>query len=226
MNYWRDACSTSTFLINTLPANALKNKSSIQKLVQKDFDFTLLKVFGCQCFSFIHPISFEICSFSLNVVSFFGYSPIHKQNKCKSMKTGKLYISLNIIFNKNTYIINKFLTVAGVQYLIILIQLLIIFLCLFLHLYLSVLQILTKGSSTRLIISHLVQLQNKSDETDFVSTSHTQSAPQFITQSQPTLSSHFSLSIHIHNFQLNQCNDIFQINSQVYELTSNKVDFF
>ena len=53
LKYWWEACSTSTFLINRLPTKVLNFLSPVQKLFHKNFDFSLLKCFGCACFPFL-----------------------------------------------------------------------------------------------------------------------------------------------------------------------------
>lgn len=103
MCYWWDACLTATFLINRLPTKVLDNKSPMQKLFQKYFDFSKLKVLECECFPFICPYKSRKLSYHFQSYVYLGYSPIHKGYKCKSLKTGKICISPNIIFDENHF---------------------------------------------------------------------------------------------------------------------------
>lgn len=54
---------------------------------QKDFDFWLFKVVGCECFPFICPYQCHEFSYHFENYVFLGYSSRYKKYKCKSLTT-------------------------------------------------------------------------------------------------------------------------------------------
>ena len=103
LKYWWEACFTSTFLINRLPTKVLNFLSPVQKLFHKNFDFSLLKCFGCACFPFLRPYRNKKFSFHSEKCVFIGYSPHHKGYRCLSLTSGKTYISSNVIFHETSF---------------------------------------------------------------------------------------------------------------------------
>lgn len=103
MKFWWDACSTSVFLINKLPSKVLNFVSPIEKLFGKKVDYSLLKVFGCECFPFIRPYNLNKFSYHSEQCMFLGYSNFHKGYKCISIKNGKVYVTPYVVFNEEWF---------------------------------------------------------------------------------------------------------------------------
>lgn len=55
LKYWDHTFVTAAYLINRLPNLTLHNHSPYSKLLNKNPDYTCLRVFGCVCFPFLRP---------------------------------------------------------------------------------------------------------------------------------------------------------------------------
>lgn len=60
LNYWADAFSTATYLINRMPMRSLNFISPWQKLFHHSPIYTNLKVFGCSCYPLLRPYTKHI----------------------------------------------------------------------------------------------------------------------------------------------------------------------
>ncbi|KAJ4959222.1 hypothetical protein NE237_026333 [Protea cynaroides] len=76
--FWVEAFSTVVFLINRLPSTVLNLDSPLHVLTDMYPDYSMLWVFGCQCFPYLRPcMKNKLEPRSLACV-FFGYSDLHK----------------------------------------------------------------------------------------------------------------------------------------------------
>ena len=100
--FWLEAFQTANFLINRLPSIVLHGKTHFSVLYNKDFDYTFLKVFGCECFPYLRPYNHNKLEFRSSKCTFIGYSPVHKGYKCLH-PSGRIYISRHVLFNETSF---------------------------------------------------------------------------------------------------------------------------
>jgi hypothetical protein len=101
--FWDDAFSTACYLINRMPTPVLKNHSPFETLFKQAPDYQFLRTFGCACWPNLRPYnSNKFQPRSLQCL-FLGYSPLHKGYKCLNLKTNRLYISRDVIFNESIF---------------------------------------------------------------------------------------------------------------------------
>lgn len=103
LHYWIHAFTSTVFLINRLPTKVLGDNSPYEKLFQKQPDYSILKVFGCQCYPYIRPYNLHKISFRSTPCVFLGYSTQHKGYKCLDLSSGKLYISRHVTFDEGAF---------------------------------------------------------------------------------------------------------------------------
>jgi hypothetical protein len=103
LHHWDDAFQTACYLINRLPTPTLNNSSPYVTLFQSSPDYTLLRVFGCACWPNLRPYnSHKLQPHSTQCV-FLGYSLHHKGYKCLNIKSGRLYISRDVVFEESIF---------------------------------------------------------------------------------------------------------------------------
>ena len=102
-NFWDEAVSTSTFLINRMTTPILQHKSPYEVLFNVKPDYTLLRTFGCLCYPYLRPYSPHKLSARSEQCIFLGYSSFHIGYRCLSLSTNRLYISRNVIFEESIY---------------------------------------------------------------------------------------------------------------------------
>ena len=100
--FWLEAFQTANFLINRLPSTVLHGKTPFSVLYNKDFDYTFLKVFGCECFPYLRSYNHNKLEFRSSKCTFIGYSPVHKGYKCLH-PSGRIYISRHVLFNETSF---------------------------------------------------------------------------------------------------------------------------
>jgi len=92
IEFWGEAFSITTHIINILPSPVLQNKSPYVALFHKDPTYTHLKSFGCACYPLLRPYNTHKLDFKSTCCLFFGYNLYNKGYICLS-PTGKVYIS-------------------------------------------------------------------------------------------------------------------------------------
>jgi hypothetical protein len=105
VTFWDEAFLTATFLINRLPTRVIDNASPLERLLgdkakQKN---SMLKTFGCACFPHLRPYNAKKLTFRSKECVFIGYSANHKGYKCLDPKTGRVYISRDVIFDEQVF---------------------------------------------------------------------------------------------------------------------------
>ncbi|PRQ16261.1 putative RNA-directed DNA polymerase [Rosa chinensis] len=102
-NLWVEAVLTSVYLINLLPTPVFDWATPYSCLYGRSPPYSSLRVFGCSCFPYLGPyVSDKLSSRSIECV-FLGYSPNHKGYRCLNPKTGRVYVSRNVLFNENSF---------------------------------------------------------------------------------------------------------------------------
>lgn len=103
LHFWVDAVYTATYIINRLPTPLLQGLSPFEKLFSKPPDYTLLRVFGCECFpNFPAKSSNKLSPRSVRCV-FLGYAPHYKGYRCLDSKTGRVYVSRYVVFHESIF---------------------------------------------------------------------------------------------------------------------------
>jgi transposase InsO family protein len=98
LHHWDDAFQTACYLINRLPTPTLNNSSPYVTLFQSSPDYTLLRVFGCACWPNLRPYNTHKLQPRSTQYVFLGYNLHHKGYKCLNIKSGRLYISRDVVF--------------------------------------------------------------------------------------------------------------------------------
>lgn len=88
-----DAVLTAVHLINRMPSITTANISPFQLMHNFKSDYSLLRTFGCECFSLLpHHTRHKLQPKVISCV-FLGYSDIHKGYKCLDSTTNKIIVS-------------------------------------------------------------------------------------------------------------------------------------
>ena len=103
LKFWDDAFQTACYLINRLPTPLLQNSSPYETLFCSPPDYSILRIFGCECWPNLRPYTaHKLQPRSLPCI-FVGYSLLHKGYKCLHSSTGRIYISRDVIFKKTHF---------------------------------------------------------------------------------------------------------------------------
>ncbi|KAI4303074.1 hypothetical protein MLD38_038749 [Melastoma candidum] len=96
--FWADAVSTANFVVNRLPSSAINYDVPYELLYRKQFNYNILRPFGCLCFPYIgHIAPHKLANRSVPCV-FLGYSDLHKGFRCFDPVNGRLYTSRHVRF--------------------------------------------------------------------------------------------------------------------------------
>jgi hypothetical protein len=115
LKFWDEAFVTAVHLINRLPSRVIQNETPFQRLFSSDPDYTSLRVFGCACWPNLRPYNTRKLAFRSTQCVFLGYSPLHKGYKCLEIKTGRVYISRDVIFDETQFPFSKLHPNAGAR---------------------------------------------------------------------------------------------------------------
>lgn len=86
-----------------MPSSVLSHKSPFEVLFHSLSDFSLLKVFGCQCFPWLKPYTAHKLQPRSVACMFLGYHPTIEGYRCLEPITGKIYISKHVLFNETCF---------------------------------------------------------------------------------------------------------------------------
>ncbi|KAM0037798.1 putative RNA-directed DNA polymerase [Helianthus debilis subsp. tardiflorus] len=101
--FWQFAFETAVYLINRLPSRVSSNKSPYEHVFKRKPDYSFLRVFGCQCFPYLHPYNRHKIEFRSTPCVFLGYSPVHHGYRCFDPSTERLYIARHVRFNEHIF---------------------------------------------------------------------------------------------------------------------------
>ncbi|GJR79770.1 putative RNA-directed DNA polymerase, partial [Tanacetum coccineum] len=102
LNFWSGCILTAVFLINRLPSSVFSGRSPYELLYKKKPNLSLLKCFGCLCFSTILNNSDKFTSRSEKCV-FIGYSSVKKAYKLLSLDNRRVFFSRDVKFYETVY---------------------------------------------------------------------------------------------------------------------------
>ena len=100
--YWDEAFLSAVFLINRMPTAVIDNKAPFEVLNNHAIDYSLLKVFGCQCYPHIRPYNKNKLQYRSLPCVFLGYDVHFKGYKCLAA-SGRIYMVRNVIFNEKVF---------------------------------------------------------------------------------------------------------------------------
>jgi histone deacetylase 1/2 len=103
LKFWDEAFMTATYLINMLPSKVINNDTPVERLLHKQPDYASLRVFGCACWPNLRPYNQQKLAFRSKQCVFLGYSPMHKGVKCLDIKSGRVYISRDVVFDETVF---------------------------------------------------------------------------------------------------------------------------
>jgi hypothetical protein len=103
LKFWDEAFLTATYLINMLPSKVINHETPIEHLLHKTPDYASLRTFGCACWPNLRPFNTRKLAFRSTQCVFLGYSPMHTGVKCLDVKTGRVYISRDVVFDETVF---------------------------------------------------------------------------------------------------------------------------
>lgn len=102
LKFWWDSFEVVVFLINRLPSTALSNHTPFYCLHKSHLDYSLLRVFGCTCYSYLRPYNNHKFQFRSTKCIFLGYSLTHKRYKYLR-SGGRVFIVHTVTFDGNEF---------------------------------------------------------------------------------------------------------------------------
>jgi hypothetical protein len=103
LKFWDEAFLTATFLINLLPSKVINVETPVECLLRTKPNYDSLRIFGCACWPNLRPYNKCKLAYRSTRCVFLGYSPRHKGVKCLDTKTGRVYISRDVVFDENVF---------------------------------------------------------------------------------------------------------------------------
>jgi histone deacetylase 1/2 len=106
---------TVVFLINRLPSKVINYDTPLQRLFYHDPDYSSLLTFGCACWPNLRPYNTKKLAFRSVQCVFLGYNHLHNGFKCLEVKTGRVYISRDVVFDETVFPFSKLHPNAGAR---------------------------------------------------------------------------------------------------------------
>lgn len=103
IRFWDEAFTTACYLINRMPSSVLRNSTPFNHLFHTNPDYTHLKSFGCACWPNLRKYNRHKLDYRSTLCVFLGYSTYHKGYKCLDRKTGRIYVSRDVVFDETHY---------------------------------------------------------------------------------------------------------------------------
>jgi histone deacetylase 1/2 len=113
LKFWDEAFLTATYLINRTPSRTLDYHTPLESLFRTKPEYSSLRAFGCACWPNLRPYNKKKLEFRSKECVFLGYSNLHKGFKCLDAKTGRVYISRDVVFDENVFPFSKLHPNAG-----------------------------------------------------------------------------------------------------------------
>jgi histone deacetylase 1/2 len=86
-----------------LPSKVIDFATPVEKLLHTKPNYDSLRIFGCACWPNLRPYNKQKLAFRSKQCVFLGYNPRHKGVKCLDVKTGRVYISRDVVFDENVF---------------------------------------------------------------------------------------------------------------------------
>ena len=115
LKYWDEAFIAAVYLINRLPTKLLEFSTPLEILENIKPDYASMRIFGCACYPNLRPFNARKLEYRSTQCTFLGYSNIHKGFKCLDHKTGRIYISRDVVFDETLFPFSKLHSKAGAR---------------------------------------------------------------------------------------------------------------
>ena len=115
LKYWDEAFLTAVFLINRLPSKVIADDTPYDRLLNNPPDYSFLRTFGCAVWPNLRPYNTKKLTFRSLRCVFIGYSNLHKGFKCLDPKTGRIYVSRDVVFDETVYPFSQLHPNAGAR---------------------------------------------------------------------------------------------------------------
>jgi histone deacetylase 1/2 len=107
LKFWDEAFLTATYLINRMPSKVINFDTPLERLFHTKPDYESLHTFGCACWPNLRPYNNHKLYFRSKECAFLGYSNLHKGFKCLDISTGRVYISRDVVFDENFFLLQN-----------------------------------------------------------------------------------------------------------------------
>jgi histone deacetylase 1/2 len=99
LKFWDEAFLTIVFLNNRLPSKVIDQETPLACLHGHEPDYTFIHTFGCAVWPNLCPYNTRKLQFCSKQCVFLGYSNLLKGFKCLDPTDGRMYISMDVIFD-------------------------------------------------------------------------------------------------------------------------------
>jgi hypothetical protein len=103
LKFWDEAFLTATFLTNLLPIKVINFEILVECLLQTRPNYESLRIFGCACLPNLCPYNKRKLAYRSTRCVFLANSPLHKGAKCPNVKTGRVYIFRDVVFDEYVF---------------------------------------------------------------------------------------------------------------------------
>ena len=101
--FWPHAFATVVYLINRLPTTTLNLSSPFELFFHKSPNYSRLKVFGCLCYTWLHPYTSHKLTQRSKPCVFLGHSLSQSAYLCFDPSTLKIYVSRHVQFVESVF---------------------------------------------------------------------------------------------------------------------------
>jgi hypothetical protein len=115
LKFWDEAVITVTHLINRTSSKVPDFFTPLERIFKQQLDYSFLNTFGCACWPNLRPYNTHKFVFQSKRCIFIGYSQVHKGYKCLEVSSGQVYISRDVIFDKETFPFTELHANAGAR---------------------------------------------------------------------------------------------------------------
>ncbi|KAK2398761.1 putative mitochondrial protein [Trifolium repens] len=100
--FWPEAVNTAVYLLNRCPTKAIWDKTPFEAWSGRTPSVNHLKVFGCVCYAQIPKQKRTKLEETSEICVFIGYSSMSKGYRLYNLKTNKVIISRDVVFDEKT----------------------------------------------------------------------------------------------------------------------------
>ena len=100
--FWAEAVHTAVHILNRCPTKALKEKTRVETWSEIKPSVSHFKIFGCICYAHVPAEKRTKLDEKSQKCVFLGYSDVTKGYRLLDVKTNKLVVSRDVIFDEKT----------------------------------------------------------------------------------------------------------------------------
>jgi transposase InsO family protein len=101
--FWPEAVNTAVYLLNRCPTKAVWNMTPFEAWSGRKPSVNHLKIFGCVCYAQVPKVRRTKLEESSERCIFIGYSSMSKGYRLYNLKTKKVIISRDVVFDENAF---------------------------------------------------------------------------------------------------------------------------